>query len=225
MGVYMSHYDHICSRERFAKDTANHQIQILRDDGVYRHILCKEKGTSAYHFNIVTWPGYLAITGDMGANLFCRLDDMFAFFRTDRDHGYINPGYWQEKLQCDGERDGTREFDEDEFKRVINEYRAKWMREMKENGIDKRNRRDLWEAVDDQVLIYADEKCRAELAAYDFNEQGYSFTDLFEHTFTKYTFHYIWRCRAIAWAIEQYDLAKAAPRYPSDVESDGGEND
>jgi hypothetical protein len=213
----MSHYDHICSRERFAKDTANHQIQILRDDGVYRHILCKEKGTSVYHFNIVTWPGYLAITGDMGANLFSRTEDMFKFFRADRDHGYINPGYWAEKLQCDGERDGVREFDSDKFTRVINEYRVGWMRSMKGEGIDKQDRRELWEAIDNQVLCYADEKHRAELAAYDFSHKlvsvphyVYHFTDLFEHSFSRFTHGYIWRCRAIAWAIEQYDLAKAA---------------
>lgn len=214
----MSHYDHTCSRKLFAKDIANHQITILRDDGVYRHILCKEKGTSAYHFNIITWPGYLAITGDMGANLFCRLDDMFEFFRSERDHGYINPGYWAEKLQCDGERAGVEEFNADKFKRVINEYRTRWMRDMKKNGDSEQQRRDLWEAVDDRVLCHLDDgQNRAGIAAYEFSYscpysrgQHYQFDDLFEHNFTRYTFHYIWRCRAIVWAIEQYDLQRAS---------------
>ena len=63
----MSYYDDICSRERFAKDTATHAMTILRDDGLYRHLRFKRPNTSSYYFDIITWPGYLAITGDMGA--------------------------------------------------------------------------------------------------------------------------------------------------------------
>lgn len=109
----MSHYEKICSIERFSKDTATHEMTVLRDDGVYRHLRFKGPGSSAYCFDLVTWTGHLAITGDMGANMFCRLDDMFEFFRTDRLHGghTINPGYWSEKLQCAGERDGAEVLD------------------------------------------------------------------------------------------------------------------
>ena len=52
----MSYYDEICSRERFAKDTAEHKIQVIRDDGVYRHLRFKRTNSNAYYFDLVTWP-------------------------------------------------------------------------------------------------------------------------------------------------------------------------
>lgn len=212
----MSHYENICSIEQFSKDTATHEMTVLRDDGVYRHLRFKKPSSSSYYFDLVTWPGLLAITGDMGSNLFCRLDDMFAFFRTDRGHGSgINPGYWNEKLICDGERDGAKEFDEEAFTRVINEYRTEWMRQMKESKSSKEDRRELWQDVEDEVLnAISDYGENATTKAYEFSKKyngvTYQFDDLFEHSFKKFTFHYIWRCRAIAWGIEQYDKLKAS---------------
>ena len=42
------------------------------------------------------------------------------------------------------------------------------------------------------------------------NSRDWSFTDLFDHRFTSYTYHFIWCCYAIAWGIAQYDR-EAAP--------------
>lgn len=77
----------------FERDVAEHQMQVLRDDRLYRHLLFKKPGTGCYHFNIVTYPGTLVYTGDMGSFVFQRLEDMFEFFRSDADRGDgINPG-------------------------------------------------------------------------------------------------------------------------------------
>ncbi|MFY3739344.1 hypothetical protein ACOS9E_25265, partial [Escherichia coli] len=51
---------------RFLLDTAFHRLEIIRDDGFYRHLRMKQPGTSCYYFDIITWPGYLTVTGDMG---------------------------------------------------------------------------------------------------------------------------------------------------------------
>ena len=87
----------------FLKDVAAHEMEILRDDGVYRHIRFKKPGTWCMHFDLVTWPGYLAYSGDMGCYVFSRLNDMFEFFRTDREYLQrdgrqlcINLCYWSE---------------------------------------------------------------------------------------------------------------------------------
>ncbi|MBE5528356.1 hypothetical protein A9J41_12645 [Laribacter hongkongensis] len=209
----MSYYDEICSRERFAKDTAEHKIQVIRDDGVYRHLRFKKPDSSAYYFDLVTWPGYLAITGDMGGNLFSRVNDMFSFFRTDFRRGdcTINPSYWHEKLVCQGERDGATEFDEAAFRRVIGGYRIRWMRDMKMDGKSKDDRCELWDAVENDVLAELDDgqTDAAMIAASRFKHGGYSFNDLFYYNFKKFTLHYIWRCRAIVWGIEQYDALKS----------------
>lgn len=36
---------------------------------------------------------------------------------------------------------------------------------------------------------------------------GFSFVDLFDHRFTKPTYHFVWACYAIAWGIQQWDMA------------------
>ena len=41
---------------RFLLDTAFHRLEIIRDDGFYRHLRMKQPGTSCYYFDIITWP-------------------------------------------------------------------------------------------------------------------------------------------------------------------------
>lgn len=227
-----------CTEERFLRDVAQHQMTVIRDDGVSRHIRFKKPDSSDMFFDLITWPGHLCYTGDMGTYVFQRLTDMFEFFRTDRAYNQsrgrklgINLGYWTEKLiAVDGNRHGgkPKAFDEEKFKRVINEYRVQWMRDAKEsNSLDKEGRRELWEAVDDEVLGALEEGGdRAQYAAYDFHfgptalakrAHGWQFDDLFERDFTEYTHSIVWCCYALAWGIEKYDAAKqvAAEAVPA----------
>ena len=217
-----------CTEERFLRDVAKHELIVIRDDGVNRHIRFKKPDSRDMCFDLITWPGHLCYTGDMGTYVFQRLTDMFEFFRTDREYNQsrgrklgINLGYWTEKLiAVDGNRHGgnPKAFDEGKFKRVINEYRVQWMRDAKENNsLDKEGRRELWEAVDDEVLcMLEDGGDRAQYAAYDFHHadprgsqrRGWQFEDLFERDFTEYTHSIVWCCYALAWGIEQYDAAK-----------------
>ena len=217
-----------CTEERFLRDVAEHAMTVIREDGVSRHIRFAKPGTGCMHFDLITWPGILCYTGDMGTYVFQRTTDMFEFFRHDRAYNQsrgrklsINLGYWTEKLiAIDGSRHGgkVKEFDDEKFKRVINEYRVDWMRDAKERGtLDKDGRRELWEAVEDEVIgVLVDGGDRAQYAAYDFNHtapsdaqrRGWQFDDLFEHDFTEYTHSIIWCCYALAWGIEKYDASK-----------------
>lgn len=205
---------------QFLRDIEQHEMHVLRDDGVYRHIRFKRPDSGCMHFDLVTWPGYLAYSGDMGCYVFSRLHDMFEFFRTDRkyrrvDGLAINPGYWSEKLQAvDGNRHaaGATEFSAEKFVQVINEYRIGWIREY---GLNKAQRRELWEAVRDKVLDRVEDDLNGGHvpinAAYEFYEriggQDFQFQDLFEHNFTQYTHRFIWCCYALAWSIQLYDSA------------------
>lgn len=222
-------------QNQFLRDVATHQIKIIRDDDVSRHIRFHRPGTGCYHFDLITWPGHLCYTGDMGTYVFQRTTDMFEFFRTDREKRRgpsklaINLGYWTEKLVAiDGGRRGgkCKAFDEAKFRRVINEYRVQWMRDAKECGaLDKEGRRELWEAVDEDVLRHLEDGGdRVVHAAYEFNHEprandkcryGWSFTDLFEHDFTEYTHSIVWCCYALAWGIELYDATKKAAEVPA----------
>ncbi|WP_417070762.1 hypothetical protein [Niveibacterium terrae] len=198
-------------------------MEVLRDDGLYRHIRFREPGTMCMHFDLVTWPGYLAYSGDMGCYVFSRLADMFEFFRTDRSYNSgrlgINLGYWSEKLVAvDGNRDraSAKEFCEEKFRSVICEYRLNWIREAARSGIlDKEARRELWESVEDEVLCrIGDNNDAAMTAANEFSwSAGYKrrswfFEDLWDHSFTEFTHSFVWCCYALAWGIKTYDEAK-----------------
>lgn len=54
--------------ERFTKDVAGHVMTVLHDDGLYRHLRFVQPDRSGYWFEIVTWPGSLAVRGEMGGS-------------------------------------------------------------------------------------------------------------------------------------------------------------
>ena len=49
----------VCTEQRFLTDAAQHEMTIIRDDGVHRHIQFKRPGTRCYQFDLIRWPGYL----------------------------------------------------------------------------------------------------------------------------------------------------------------------
>ncbi|MFC9973613.1 hypothetical protein ACFVH6_22230 [Spirillospora sp. NPDC127200] len=101
---------------RFLPDVANHEMTVLRDDGLYRHLHFRGTGFGTYWFDLVTWPGCLAINGDMGGYQFRRVPDMFEFFRGPR----INPDYWAEKTPQG--RDSVREYSPEQFEERVKEH-------------------------------------------------------------------------------------------------------
>ncbi len=109
---------------RFAADTRNHQLTILRDDGLYRHLRFAPPQGGFYWFDLVTWPGKLAITGGFGDGfVFSRVEDMFTFFRrgmhVSDNPNAINPSYWAEKV-VDG-RERCTDYSEDKFRTFVDE--------------------------------------------------------------------------------------------------------
>jgi len=219
----MSYYDHICPESRFLRDVSEHEMEVIRDDGLYRHIRFKKPGSSCMHFDLITWPGYLCYTGDMGSFVFSRLRDMFEFFRTDREHMSlregealaINPQYWGEKLRAvDRSGDGGKflEFSEEKFNRAVVGDLVRWIRSNAHKTI-KEERRDLWEAVMDEV-VGADSDIggyRKQCAANDFstrvNERcgDFYFQDFWDNDVTDYSHSFIWCCYALAWGVAKYD--------------------
>src|SRR5688500_14967297 len=104
--------------ERFKKDTADHEMTVLHDDGLYRHLRFQSPARGTYWFDLITWPGSLTIRGDLGnAYTFSRELDMFPFFRSRT--GGINPHYWAQKLD---NPDGAVRYDEEIFKARVKEH-------------------------------------------------------------------------------------------------------
>jgi hypothetical protein len=190
------------SKAKFVSDTDEHVMTVLHDDGLYRHLRFKAPGTTFYWFDLVTWPGYLSITGDMGAYTFARVSDMFTFF-TGAD---INPGYWGEKVLA-GE---VRAYSEDAFR--------EWVAEDIERAREYKPDLD-WEKIaariEQDVLYESGYRDGALQAVYDWNdmygpgkELGFQFYTDEGVDFTDFTNRFLWCCHAIKWGIEQYRGAK-----------------
>lgn len=98
----------------FNSNTDKHQMTVLLDEGLYRHLRFKDPHSPFYWFDLITWPGFLTVTGDMGTYTFARLRDMFEFFT-----GYINSDYWAEKLQngTSGGRQQVKDHDAELFRK------------------------------------------------------------------------------------------------------------
>jgi hypothetical protein len=101
--------------ERFQRETANHEMTVKHDDGLYRHLRFRDPKYGSYWFDLITIPGALIFQGDGETFAFRRIEDMFEFFRSPV--GRINPGYWAEKLTSD--RDSVMTYNEDLFKRYV----------------------------------------------------------------------------------------------------------
>lgn len=211
-----------CTEQQFLKDVAEHQMTIVRDDGVHRHIRFAKPATSCMHFDLITWPGYLCYTGDMGTYVFRRLHDMFEFFRTDREHQHLKDGltlainqpYWGEKLEAVDKCDGYKEYSEKKFKLIINDLVDQHIEE--ENfPVAGVKAIELREAVHEEVLCNCETEQAAHEAARDFSHDGFEFRDFWESDLKEYSFRFTWCCYALAWGIQKYDEAKPQSEVPA----------
>ncbi|WP_426734434.1 hypothetical protein [Glutamicibacter sp. 2E12] len=197
---------------RFNSATEDHQLTVLHDDGLYRHLSFRAPGSSFYWFDLITWPGNLTITGDMGTWTFRRVEDMFTFFT-----GYINSGYWAEKLQ-NGDTGGqatAREYDEDLF--------IKWLGEdfwETSRNLDQKTTTIWWKAIKDYVLDdWVDTgSANAALSAMSSMSDALNgamaahYADVWEAAegWEQYTIHFEWCLAAIVTGIRTYKAHKAA---------------
>lgn len=196
-----------CKESEFLKSVSDHKINILKDDGLYRHVRFAKPQTRCMSFDLTTWPGYLCYCGDMGEFVFSRAADMFEFFRSSghrhAEHPTlaVNFGYWAEKcLAAGGRGDGIKEYSADKFREVVEDILAD-----DEDATD-----ELREAVKDEVLSVADDgPSAAHEAARDFQWEGREyFSDFWEHSLDVYTYRFVWCCYALAWGIAEIDKAK-----------------
>ena len=65
----------------FVEQTKDHDLVILHDDGLYRHLRVQAPGTRMWSWDVTTWPGRLATSGDIAdGHVFSREPDMLQFF-------------------------------------------------------------------------------------------------------------------------------------------------
>lgn len=196
--------------EEFLKNVSLHKMQVLRDDGLYRHLRFNKGQSSVCWFDLITWPGNLCITGDMGTYAFSRIEDMFSFFRDERQKEgiSINPGYWEEKViaSCQGE---TRKWSGGAFmasveKRVV-EY-------AEHHGFSDEDLEDLLADVLGDLEGDQDSAdiSMSSLCSYSRGVDGKSeglFED-FEADCMEFTYRFLWCCYAIVWGIGEFQSEK-----------------
>lgn len=182
---------------RFNKNTGSHQMSILKDDGVYRHLRFKNPDSVSYWFDIVTYPGNLIFNGDHGFFAFCRTNDMFEFFR-DRAPNFE---YWEEKLIASNGK--IQVFDSETAKKSVTDAFSEYLA-----AIDDPELLDQYREEFQDVILNC---CNDE---YDFNNIGYMELDSgwvfdpLEHRDKVYSCCYLWACCAIPWAIRKYDKSR-----------------
>jgi hypothetical protein len=193
------------TEEQFLKDVAGHRLTVLHHDGLYRHLQFNAARNSwNMWFHLVTWPGVLTITGDMGTWVFSRVEDMFTFFRSEKLA--INPDYWAEKLRHGnfGGRDGAKVWDEDNFKeRLLDQLTDHY-------SFEGAELEEITEAVKEDIFR---QECKYDMliAARDFSHQfstdrrKFQFDSCDMPSGMVYSYHFIWCCYAIVWGIQQWD--------------------
>jgi len=188
-----------CSREDFLDSVKYHEMTIIICSDGNRNIRFAEPGTNNRFFQLVTFPGYLVYTGDMGTYVFKRINDMFEFFRSEEL--FINPNYWGEKLESISLYGGFRKFTHDAFEERVKEEIAAY-------GYDFKKQDEIYDEVKHDILDSLDGgEEQAYAAIMDYKHDDVSFDDFLDGGGTEeYTSHYIWACYAINWAIRQYDV-------------------
>lgn len=201
-----------------------HQMHVLHDDGIYRHLRFRSPDTGIAWFDLVTWPGALNISGDMGSWTFRRLEDMFDFFGGKPD---INPHYWQEKI--DGEPDTAKAYDVELAKQMIREHSAEWeplrtdalgrpvktihsplLGDVPDDDESDDAAADLKAEVDALIEELVDDESHDRMLIDNFRAHGHEFVDTWEWELRGYTHRYLWCCHAIRWGIREYRTHKAA---------------
>ncbi len=203
-------------------DTAHHRLEIIRDDGVYRHLRMQQPGTSCYYYDIITWPGYLTVTGDMGTWAFSRCYDMFNFFGGWT--GEINTGYWSEKLEAGAGRSAhdflAQAYDHDAFCSSLKEWLSEYFSDDETNipDVDWDDESDEPDSDKARIREIVRELCGedfgCDVLAYkavyeaDWPECVSSWELCSDITYKTYTSHFRWILFAITWAISKYQNTK-----------------
>lgn len=217
------------TEEIFLSDVSKHKMTVLLDNGVYRHLRFSSESFNQ-QFDIVTYPWHLVFSGDMGCYVFSRLEDMFEFFRTrpkENEGLYINTGYWGEKLEAVARHTGYHKYNPDLARANVKKRVDEWIAESELSEEDATTLREeleeeinyddgmheayrtidkFYHKVGEDAYLALDLRSRVKTDPPDF--KTFYFQDIHEWTWEDYTYHYVWCCYAIAWAIRKYDEIK-----------------
>ena len=213
-----------CVQTWFLSDTQHHQLRVLLDLPDYKHLRLQSPSSNAGWFEVLVAPNLLVFNGDMGSFTWRRSGvpfDLFAHKELSPEQKaqgnllYDNFPYWAEKLVAiDALRapaPSIYEFDTARFKAHVREVRLEWIRSARRHELlSKEERRELWTAIDTQLLEPCSEFSGLEDAlavlcdfewsspsCESFSVQG---DDLDPSNLTSFSTTFQWACYAVALA-------------------------
>lgn len=231
----------VCSSNDFADDVYNHKMQVINDDGVNRHLEFKDPNYGFRWFGLVTWPGHICFYGDMGTYTFRRLTDMFDFFRQPNKPENFSWSYMAEKLTSVDRsnsmglttlRDGVIRWSSaafyDTLDEAVKDYVADcdvpddFANDIDPMSIDPDDDKGIRACYADHILadvrshvLDSDDSRKAIEAVMDYEHVDGTkpFANFYESysSCTEYDYHFLWCCRAIRWAVQQYDAHNPTP--------------
>lgn len=198
----------------FKESTAKHELQILHDDGLYRHLRMSAPNSGGnWHWDVVTWPWQLATSGDIADGwTFSREENMIDFFALvvpHRKQNYYSDGapsldfrYWAEKLQG-GQRNSARSYQHKKFLSYVQSN----LTERLESGDNP----DLTPAKVAELIDDASHVEEYYETAFEWLEDNdeWIYHDT-EDDFKGFTFHFQLACYAINHAVQAYLTHQAA---------------
>ena len=205
----MSEYPEIAGR--FKRATARHQMTVVRDEGLYRHLQFVNPTSPLYWFEIVTSPGQLVFSGDGASFVFRLTGDMFEMFRRSAESGSINATYWAEKCRTGNARSYSRErFEQHVWEQVA--ASEKYYRNLRD---------DVQAEIFDGDQFNVDYEADALMAVLGYtgrfavsrNAQGnwdnFYFRGVHEWELKDFDWWFLFACYAISDSIVKYDATKA----------------
>ena len=196
---------------RFAAETSGHEMTVLFDQGLDRHLRFESPDGSGYRFDLHTSPNRLMFHGAVGTYVFSvwPTEDMFQLFRESSVGEQPNFGYWREKLAAWGEP--AIQFSNELFDAKVAEELAK--AEEFFPGVTAAWR-EMTEGFLAEYSTDSEETAREALAAFEYLPEGqwgeaWRFRYTSEWQLNDYDWRYLWACHAGLWGANQYCAAKA----------------
>jgi len=202
------------AEDYFKRDIAKHEMTVIRDDGVNRHIRFQGPGTMCMHFDLITWPGYLCYTGDMGTYVFRGCTTCSSSSAATRATQYrIDLRYWAEKLEATDKGGGFEEFSAEAFRAAVKDYFDDATSD--DEDWTEARKTALWAEIESDILDRLGDEGEhgVFLALRDFRYDSFEFVD-WEHGCKEYTHRFLWCCHALEWAIGVYDAVARASVPP-----------
>lgn len=203
--------DYSESAGRFARETSGHEMTVLLDQGLYRHLRFASPDGSGYRFDLHTSPNRLMFHGEPGTYVFSvwPTEDMFDLLRQSSVGDKPNFGYWHEKLVAWSEP--AIQFSNDRFDKRV----AKELAQAEEffPGVTAAWR-EMTESFTAVYSTESEEAAREALAAFEYLPEG-QWGEAWRFRYTRhwnlddYDWRYLWACHAVLWGANQYCVAKA----------------